>query len=96
MRYNPNPDAWIGNFFDIGNYGQLDGGAAAWMRALGARISKIDVKGRNHSKNKNCNLLAGDDIDWADVRKALDEIGFNGWATAEMQGGDLNRLKEVV
>ena len=86
---------WVGTFFDIGNYDQIEGGAATWIRALGTRISKIDVKDRNYAKNKNCNLTEGN-VDWPDVRKALDEIGFNGWATAEVQGGDLVRLKEVT
>ena len=31
----------------------------------------------------------------ADVRAALAEIGFAGWATAEVGGGDLARLKRV-
>jgi hexulose-6-phosphate isomerase len=29
------------------------------------------------------------------VRQALDEIGFAGWATAEVNGGDLTRLTQV-
>jgi len=86
---------WVGAFFDIGNFDQIEGGAAAWIRALGTRISKIDVKDRDHAKNKNCNLTEGN-VDWPDVRRALKEIGFTGWATAEVQGGNLDRLKEVV
>lgn len=87
--------SWVGTFFDIGNYDQIEGGAPTWIRSLGSRISKIDVKGRDYAKNKNCNLTEGN-VDWPDVRKALDEIGFNGWATAEVRGGDLKRLTQVV
>lgn len=85
----------VGAFFDIGNFDQKEGGAAVWIRALNTRISKIDIKDRDHAKSKNCNLTEGN-VDWPDVRKALNEIGFYGWATAEVQGGDLKRLKEVV
>ena len=40
-------------------------------------------------------LSVNDDLPWADVRKALDEIGFAGWATAEVEGGGLERLTQV-
>lgn len=86
---------WVGTFFDIGNYDQLERGAPAWIRSLNTRISKIDVKDRDYAKNRNCNLTEGN-VDWPDVRKALKEIGFAGWATAEVKGGELDRLKEVV
>ena len=35
------------------------------------------------------------DLPWDQVRKALDEIGFAGWATAEVGGGDVKRLTTV-
>ena len=35
------------------------------------------------------------DLPWEDVRKALDEVNFTGWATAEVKGGGLERLVEV-
>jgi hexulose-6-phosphate isomerase len=28
------------------------------------------------------------DVNWPAVMKALDEIGYNGWATIEQSGGD--------
>ena len=39
--------------------------------------------------------MAGD-IDWASVRAALAEIGFTGWVSAEVGGGDTNRLATVL
>jgi len=30
------------------------------------------------------------------VRKALDEIGYTGWVSAEVGGGDVARLKTVL
>ena len=36
-----------------------------------------------------------DDLPWGEVRKALADIGFAGWATAEVGGGDVKRLTTV-
>jgi len=37
------------------------------------------------------------DCDWPAVRKALNEIGYTaGWATAEVPGGDRNRIAEIA
>jgi len=35
------------------------------------------------------------DLPWDQVRKALDDVGFTGWATAEVGGGDVKRLTQV-
>ncbi|MFV1995902.1 MAG: sugar phosphate isomerase/epimerase family protein, partial [Verrucomicrobiales bacterium] len=85
---------WVGAFFDIGNH-QGYGGAPHWIRTLGHRIVKIDVKDHDDTTEKNCNLFEGD-VDWPDVRAALAEIRFTGWATAEVRGGDEARLTEVA
>jgi L-ribulose-5-phosphate 3-epimerase len=85
---------WVGAFFDIGNH-HGHGGAPHWIRTLGSRVVKIDVKDRNMDTNRNCNLFAGH-IDWEAVRQSLAEIGFTGWATAEVDGGDARQLKQVA
>jgi hexulose-6-phosphate isomerase len=85
---------WVGAFFDIGNHHSY-GGADRWVRALGTRIVKLDVKGHDSTRQKNCNILEGD-IDWQAVRNELAEIRFTGWATAEVRGGDRARLRQVV
>ncbi len=85
---------WVGAFFDIGNHDRFDGGAPAWIRALGSRIVKIDVKDHNHETEKNCDLFEGN-VDWPEVRAAIAEIGFNGWTTAEVPGGDVEKLTTV-
>ena len=36
------------------------------------------------------------DADWPAVMKALDEIGYEGWATAEVGGGNRERLAEIA
>ncbi len=85
---------WVGAFFDIGNHHRY-GGADRWIRELGTRIVKLDVKGHDSKAEKNCNILEGD-IDWAAVRKELAAIDFTGWATCEVKGGDRDRLRQVV
>ena len=43
----------------------------------------------------NVELLEGD-INWADVMKAVSDIGHQGgWLTAEVNGGDRVRLKDI-
>jgi len=85
---------WVGAFFDIGNHHGY-GGADHWIRTLGSRIVKIDVKDRNMDMNKNCNLFDGH-VDWGKVRAELSALKFSGWATAEVKGGGRERLREVA
>lgn len=85
---------WIGAFFDIGNFDRYDGGAAAWIRGLGPLVFKLDVKDHDHATEKNCDLFQGN-VDWPAVRAAIAEIGYTGWATAEVKGGDTEALSQV-
>ncbi len=84
---------WVGMQFDIGNHWKY-GSMGDWIRQLGKRIVKLDLKGFSREMDKFTNIGEGD-LDWADVRKALAEIKYTGWAAAEVKGGDLERLKEV-
>ena len=85
---------WVGAFFDIGNH-QRFGGADHWIRTLGTRVVKLDVKDHDSTIGRNCNLFEGD-VDWAVVRRELAALQFTGWATAEVKGGDRQRLREVA
>lgn len=85
---------WVGMQFDIGNHWKY-GNPAAWIRSLGHRVVKLDIKGFARSKN-NWADITQDDIPWADVRQALDDIGFYGWVAAEVGGGDQARLSIVA
>ena len=85
---------WVAMQYDIGNH-QKYGNPGDWIRQLGSqRIVKLDVKGFDRAADKFTKIGEGD-IDWADVRAALDEIGYVGWAAAEVGGGDRDRLKQV-
>ncbi len=97
---------WVGWHFDIGNvihYGWPD----QWARVLGKRILKLHIKDFSRKKCNEMGLWKGFDVElgegdagWAEVMKALDEIGYStaaagNWATAEVGGGDAKRLKQV-
>ncbi|MDA1013480.1 MAG: sugar phosphate isomerase/epimerase [Planctomycetota bacterium] len=84
---------WIGLQFDIGNHWKY-GSMGDWIRQLGKRIVKLDVKGFSRAKNSFTSIGEGD-IDFVDVTNALNEIKFVGWCAAEVGGGDLEHLKQV-
>jgi hexulose-6-phosphate isomerase len=84
---------WVGMQFDIGNHWKY-AAPGEWIRALGKRIVKLDVKGFSRAKNEFTAIDAGD-IDWPDVCKALLEINFSGWAAAEVDGGNLEALRRI-
>ena len=92
---------WVGAFFDLGNHARY-GDVAAWIRELGPRIVKLDIKGYSNAradaegKGKGFVDITAGDIDWTAVRAALAEIGFTGWVSAEVGGGDVPRLKRVL
>ncbi len=84
---------WVGSYFDIGNVRKF-GPPENWIRTLGWRIVKLDVKDWG-KKNGFCKIGDGD-VDWAEVQTALAEIRFTGWCTAEVRGGGRERLVEIA
>lgn len=86
---------WIGMYYDIGNHWKY-GQPRAWLNAFGRRCVKLDVKGFSRAKNKFVDITSEeDDLPWGEVQQGLVEIGFTGWATAEVGGGGLERLTTV-
>ena len=84
---------WVGMYYDIGNHWKY-GQPGEWIREFGYRCVKLDVKGFSRAKNKFTDIGEGD-LPWDQVRQALADIGFTGWATAEVGGGGLERLTTV-
>lgn len=84
---------WVGMQFDIGNHWKY-GDPAEWIRTLGKRIVKLDVKGYSRA-NQNWAAIGEGDIDWAGVRQALHDIDFTGWAAAEVGGGNAEQLATI-
>ena len=93
---------WFQAYFDIGNMLRY-GWSEQWIRILGKRIKKVHLKDYSMKKLENEGLWKGFDVEigegsnnWAAVRTALLEIGFQGWATAEVGGGDKARLVQLA
>ena len=85
---------WVGMQFDIGNHWKY-GDPASWIRQLGRRVVKLDIKGFSRAEQKFADITE-DDLPWAEVRKALDDINFHGWVAAEVGGGDEERLGKIA
>jgi L-ribulose-5-phosphate 3-epimerase len=71
---------WVKVYLDFGNMQKYAPGYE-WVRVLGDRTVKLDVKDWGE-KNGFCPLGEGD-VDWVKLREALAEIRFTGWATRE-------------
>jgi hexulose-6-phosphate isomerase len=91
----------IGWYFDVGNIVNY-GWPEQWIRILGHRILKLDVKEFSRAKRNDEGLWKGfgvkigdGDCDWPAVREALADIGWGGWATAEVGGGGEERLRDI-
>ncbi|MFV0442978.1 MAG: sugar phosphate isomerase/epimerase family protein [Planctomycetaceae bacterium] len=92
----------VGVYFDVGNVVRY-GYPEQWIRILGKRIGKLDIKEFSRELESNAGVRKGfqveigdGDVDYPAVRKALAEIGYSGWATAEVPGGDRERLAEIA
>lgn len=79
----------VGWHFDVGNI-IATGWPEQWIRILGKRIQKLHIKEYSRKKRDDEGLRKGFDVDylegdndWPTVMRALDEIGYHGWAIAE-------------
>ena len=84
----------VGWHFDVGNILNY-GWPEQWIRILGPRIQKLHIKEFSRKKRDSQGLWKGfdvklleGDINWPAVMKALDDIGYHGWAITEQGGGD--------
>jgi L-ribulose-5-phosphate 3-epimerase len=91
----------VGSYFDVGNVVRY-GWPEHWIKALGKRIVKLDIKEYSRKLQmdqgpwKGFGVKIGDgDCDWPAVLTALSEVGYSGWATAEVSGGEKARLTEI-
>jgi len=84
---------WVRAYFDVGNV-VLYGYPQDWIRTLGKRIMKFHLKDFKFETRQWTPLREGS-IDWPEVRKAIAEIGFSGYLTVELSGGDAAYLRDV-
>jgi L-ribulose-5-phosphate 3-epimerase len=80
-------------YFDVGNV-ILFGYAEDWIRTLGKRIVRVHLKDFKRNGYQWTNLLEGD-VNWRQVRKALAEVGYAGYMTTELSGGDEAYLSDL-
>jgi L-ribulose-5-phosphate 3-epimerase len=88
---------WLKAYFDVGNIA-FYGYPQDWIRTLGKRIVKLhfkDFRYRRKEGKVEFPALREGDIDWKEVYKALQEIGYSGTASAELDPGGLDYLREV-
>lgn len=100
----------VGFYFDCGNI-LAYGWPEQWIKILGKRIAKVHIKEYSRkiadTQGKSAGFkvsLREGDVNWPEVMKALDEIGYNGWATIEQPGGNTpeglkdlcDRLKLII
>jgi hexulose-6-phosphate isomerase len=93
---------WVGWHFDVGNVINY-GWPEQWIRILGKRILKLHVKEYSRKQRDELGLWKGFQVElgegdnrWPQVMQALREIGYEGWATAEVSGGGKQRLSDVA
>lgn len=91
---------WVQAYFDVGNVVPW-AWPEDWIRTLGPRIKKVHLKDFKGGpglfqaiKGEFVNLRDGS-VNWPEVRKAFSEIGYQGWMTCELRGGDEAYLKDV-
>ncbi len=92
----------VGAYFDVGNVLRY-GWPEQWIRTLGKRIIKVDIKEFSQKKMHEEGLGKGfgvelfeGDCDWPAVMAAFREIGYDGWGTAEIPGGGRERLRTIA
>ncbi|MBO4262432.1 MAG: TIM barrel protein [Clostridia bacterium] len=76
---------YVGSYLDVGNTLHISY-PEDWIRILGKRIKKVHFKDYRTEVGGLAgfvDLLAGD-VNYPEVIKALGEVGYDGWVTAEM------------
>lgn len=89
----------VGAYFDSSNMLKYGVPSAEWIRRLGKRMLKFDLKGfdgRKFDRKENPWVAIGEGTeDWPSILKALDELDYHDWATAEVAGGGERKLKDI-
>ena len=86
---------WLRAYLDVGNM-VFYGYPQDWIRVMGKRIAKLHFKDFRYRKGQTeWVALREGDIDWRDIYNALADIGYEGTATVELDGGDAAYLREV-
>jgi L-ribulose-5-phosphate 3-epimerase len=79
---------WVKSYFDIGNHVKY-APPQDWIKALGSLIVKLHIKDFQLNPDGHGGKFVhprDGSIDWPAVRRAVDEVGYDGWATIEDGG----------
>ena len=88
---------FVGSYLDIGNV-VANGYPEQWVRILGDRIKKVHFKDYRKAAgglHGFVDLLAGD-VNYPEVMKALSDIGYDGWVSAEMIPGYTYHSEAII
>lgn len=93
---------WVQLYFDVGNNVRW-GVPEHWIQLLASQIVKLDIKEYSTMLQVDEGLRAGfgvpigqGSVNWENVRAELANVQFSGWATAEVKGGNRERLAEIA
>ncbi|NLN76840.1 MAG: sugar phosphate isomerase/epimerase [Armatimonadetes bacterium] len=84
---------WVQMYFDVGNVIAF-GWPQDWIRTLGPRVKKVHLKDFKKGPREWVNLLEGD-VNWPEIKASLGEVGYSGYLTAELSGGDEKYLRDL-
>ncbi|MCO5053823.1 MAG: sugar phosphate isomerase/epimerase [Verrucomicrobiae bacterium] len=85
---------WVKSYFDIGNHVKY-APPQEWIQTLGPLIAKLHIKDfKLNPDGRDGKFVHPRDgsIDWPAVRRALDQAGYDGWATIEDRGLELSEF----
>lgn len=85
---------WVQAYFDVGNVVDF-GWPEDWIRTLGKRIKRVHLKDFRRGPRQFVNLREGD-VNWPEVRRAFLEVGYHGFMTCELPGGDESYLRDLA
>jgi L-ribulose-5-phosphate 3-epimerase len=92
---------WVKAYFDIGNHVKY-APPQDFIRKLGPLVAKVHIKDFKLNPDGHGGKFVhprDGSIDWPAVRRALDEAGYNGWATIEDGGlplAEFNKRLEQI
>lgn len=92
---------WVKAYFDVGNC-FIFGFPQDWIRTLGQRIVKVHFKDFKFQQDPTIKKrvpefvkLRQGELNWPEIMKALDEVGYKDAVTIEIGGGDLAFFQEA-
>jgi L-ribulose-5-phosphate 3-epimerase len=86
---------WVKTYFDVGNV-LFYGYPQDWIHTHAKRIVKVHLKDfKQKEGGYNWVNLGDGDVNWPAVRQAFADVGYTGFVTAELDGGDEAYLRDL-